>query len=89
MPSMFFVPSSSVRTQWSFDVALACQRFVGGVIEPEPEELVLAVHALVNSLPAPESPAESFILRDRLRIVTQNAADQFHGAISPLHVARL
>jgi AraC-like DNA-binding protein len=76
---MFDVPSAAVRTQWSFDVARACQRFVGGVIDPEPDELVRAVEILVHSLPIPDSSVESFVLRDRLRIVTQNAADQFHA----------
>jgi AraC-like DNA-binding protein len=76
---MICVANGVVRNQWSFEVALACQRFVGGVLDPEPEHLTQAVEALAGSLPVPESQAEAFILRDRLRTAMHCAAHQFHA----------
>jgi AraC-like DNA-binding protein len=69
----------TVRADWSFDVAHACQRFAGGVLEPEPDELVRAVNELRASLPVPVFQLERVVLRDRLRITTDNASHQFHA----------
>lgn len=69
----------TVRADWSFDVAHACQRFAGGVLEPEPDELVRAVNELRARLPVPVSQLERVVLRDRLRITTDNASHQFHA----------
>jgi AraC-like DNA-binding protein len=76
---MFSASIGIVRAQWSFQVALACQRFAGAVLEPEPDQLVRAVDTLARDLPVPESQTERFMLRDRLRIATENAAHQFHA----------
>ncbi len=68
-----------VRPSWSFDLALVCQRFAGGVLDPEPEELIRAIETLGKSLPEPVTQLERVVLRDRLRSATDNAARQFHA----------
>jgi AraC-like DNA-binding protein len=84
---MSHAPTGFVRAQWSFDLALVCQRFVGGVLAPEPEELIRAVDDLRNGLPVPDSQIERLVLRDRLRIATENAARQFHDQFHR-HISR-
>jgi AraC-like DNA-binding protein len=75
---MFCVPTGIVRAEWSYELAAACQRFAGDVLEPEPQQLMHAVDTFAAALPVPHSDAERLMLRDRLRIATDSAAHQFH-----------
>jgi AraC-like DNA-binding protein len=75
---LFCTPADIVRAEWSYDLARACQRFAGAIIDAEPDRLAHAVEVFANSLPAPVSQAERLVLRDRLRITLEDAAHQFH-----------
>jgi AraC-like DNA-binding protein len=67
-----------MRAEWMFELAAAGQRFAGNVLDPEPEQLQLAVAALIHEVPRPKTVAERVMLRDRLRILTDAAGRQFH-----------
>lgn len=86
-----------VHSQWSFELAAACQRFAGHTLDPEPEQFRLAIATFSRDLPETTTAAERMILRDRLRLATESAGHQFHaqfhryfgrscgGHISPRH----
>jgi hypothetical protein len=79
---MFCAPTVGVRIHRSFDAVLTCEGSPGGVLEPEPEELIRAIEDLARMLSEPEPQAQRFTLQDTLRAVMADAAHQVLPAVS-------
>jgi len=72
-------PPFTVRSDYVYQLAGACQRFVGSLLVLEPAVLVSAARQLLSDTPVAQSPAEALVTWHRLTETIVRGAAAHHG----------